>query len=441
MKANYFLISFFVGILFLSSCLHKNVMNSEADDVVKVFPYEQDGHPYLITLEKIFQATSKSSGGGMTSISGYNNFRVTVYDLETGKIVARNDDKELSKGEPFDLVGVTDGNLWIYSLNKKNGLFSVDPLTLKPKVTQDQIFAVNTQISKNLATPTGYNISDFYLFDNLSQKLIITDNQGFRYAVDPKNLIAEKLSDDKKFKANYSYSYLSTNAKINGKYLQLDGDVRQCIKYDSKICNKDLNFLDGKFLIDQNIDRLYTFINQKLTEYQSELDKVSKKMDSIKTANGDKDEWDYTSDSRDYWRALDRQKYIIADKMRDFKNDMDQYGYGNISKNYLLSLDTSYFFVAQKNNTNKDAFMTITKVDVKNDTVFSSAWNTTIDNVFIDYSAAESTDAFKTVFSKGDPDFDFQYFDIFDNKLIVIYTLNMFCIDIQTGKILWKFRI
>jgi hypothetical protein len=73
--------------------------------------------------------------------------------------------------------------------------------------------------------------------------------------------------------------------------------------------------------------------------------------------------------------------------------------------------------------------------------VFSEAWKTVLPNVFFDPSAAQQTDAFQEVFSKGDPVFDFEFFDIIGDRLIVIYSLNMVCIDIATGKIRWQFMI
>ena len=68
-------------------------------------------------------------------------------------------------------------------------------------------------------------------------------------------------------------------------------------------------------------------------------------------------------------------------------------------------------------------------------------WNVLLEDIFFDYNQADETNSFKVVFSKGNPQFDFQYFDIVDNKLIVIYMLHIYCIDTETGTIMWKFRV
>ena len=53
---------------------------------------------------------------------------------------------------------------------------------------------------------------------------------------------------------------------------------------------------------------------------------------------------------------------------------------------------------------------------------------------------AEATNEFKVVFPKGNPTFEFQYFNLVNDKLLVIYMLNAYYIDTTTGEILWNFQ-
>src|SRR5687768_6008398 len=117
-------------LLLFSSCFHKDVMNDRADDVEESFIYKGKDGTYIITKEEIFQATSKKSSGGFTQISGYAEYRISSYDLETGNLNGR---AELGEGmeEAFTILGATEGKLWIYSIDPDLGFHARDPKTLE----------------------------------------------------------------------------------------------------------------------------------------------------------------------------------------------------------------------------------------------------------------------------------------------------------------------
>jgi hypothetical protein len=107
----------------------------------------------------------------------------------------------------------------------------------------------------------------------------------------------------------------------------------------------------------------------------------------------------------------------------------------------LLSPDTTSFFVFHRSGTQKDAKVVISRIEMKNFKEIKELWTTEIPGLFFDPSAAEETNSFKEVFSKGNPEFRFSFFDRTDNRLIIVWMLHVCCLDMNTGALLWKFRV
>src|ERR1700720_727634 len=128
-----------LSLVLLTSCMHKDVMTDRADDISSSIIYQGKEGNYIINKEVIFQASSKSSGRGFTKISGHNDYRISSYDLATGKLVARVNMKGgMDKGE-FIILGVTEGKLWVYSIDPDLGLHYRNPKTLEVIGTQQKI--------------------------------------------------------------------------------------------------------------------------------------------------------------------------------------------------------------------------------------------------------------------------------------------------------------
>jgi hypothetical protein len=436
------LISLMLTAILFSSCFHKNVMKDHADDVITVLEYRQDNKDYIITTESIFQANSKSSGGGITTISGYNDIRLSVYELETGKLVIREKIGKILEGKNTVLLGCTPGNLWLYSEKEDLGLYSIDPLTLKIKRTQDQLLNAYPDLKGNLAAPEYYTVLNFYSFDPIEQKPVITDTRGYRYAIDPVSLKASKIDGETGIFGSKSYDYFSTSVKVGDTYMSLNGELRKKIQFAGKECN-ELDFLDGKFIISQNFGTMFQRFTDEMKQDQNVFDSLSLIIDSIEQQFGTQN-WYYPKEISVRYGKMKSEKDELQRSMEEF----DRVFKSVRSSDYdgcLLQSDPNCFYIVHKNTTNKDAFMCISKVckpsGAESETVFTEAWETVLPNVFFDTSAAEQTDAFKEVFSKGNPEFDFAFFDIIGDKLILIYALNMVCIDINTGKIRWQYMI
>lgn len=78
---------------------------------------------------------------------------------------------------------------------------------------------------------------------------------------------------------------------------------------------------------------------------------------------------------------------------------------------------------------------------LKNEKELSEIWTTTLPDIYYDYNAARATDSFKRVFSKGNPELKFMFADLAGDKLVFIYMLHAFCLDVNSGKLLWDFRL
>ncbi|MGL5888603.1 MAG: hypothetical protein ACRC3B_01890, partial [Bacteroidia bacterium] len=64
-------------------------------------------------------------------------------------------------------------------------------------------------------------------------------------------------------------------------------------------------------------------------------------------------------------------------------------------------------------------------------------WSILLNRYYFNPDKADAMGAFETVMSDGNPEFDYKWFDTHDGKLIMIGQLQMCCIELKTGKILW----
>ena len=316
-----------------------------------------------------------------------------------------------------------------------------------------------------MAVPAYTQVQDYYFFDDITNRLIVTDNQGYRYSISSKSLLSEKIDDNEKFYQVSSKYYLSNSSEFKDKNIYLKGDIRKVIEFDNKVISNNNSFIDGKFILDCNRNRIYFKCANLLKKLEKEYNKLVQSIDSLDktqksnnnsisrryvyynqdtiTLNINLGDFNIRINDRPYQinNKLNNLKYIYESNIRELSSTMNRLKNGSIPNNYLLQSDTNSFYIAHKNSTNNDAFLTISKAQINDKNDFVVLWTTTIENVFFDYSQASQTDAFKKVFSKGNPDFSYEYYNIVDDKLIIVHILNMICIDCKTGKILWQFRI
>lgn len=398
------LIFIFIALC-LTGCLHKSVMLDEADNVVKARICSCDGREFLVTLESVFQAVSKESRGGFTRITGANDQRISVYDTDDGRLVARIKTGIQTK-RPVEFLGCSRGSLWFYSA--EDGIHSRDPGTLDIRASQDSILGINPELTDNLAQCEWYQLKQYFQFNDITGNVTLTDRQGYRYILDTETLKASRVNSEYRDFDPRSDQNLATSVQFPSPSLQLSGDLRQQVVADGKEVNPGLTFLEPKFIIDRNPGRILKSVERKLTAERPE--------------------------------TMDRRKERFTRDLEECRGDILSTGYSH-RYTLLLSTDSQSFFVLHRASTEKDAGVVISRVHITDSLKLTEQWHTEIADLFYDPSAARETNSFKKVFSKGDPEFGFSFFDLPGDRLVFLWMLHAVCLDVNSGKVLWKFRI
>ena len=106
-----------------------------------------------------------------------------------------------------------------------------------------------------------------------------------------------------------------------------------------------------------------------------------------------------------------------------------------------MQTDSHSFYVLSKNEDIAEATIKISKVRSTQFGEFTELWSTSPVGMFYNVAQARNTSAFKQFFGTLQPEFNYSFYQIYDNKLVIIYLLQVCCIDIETGKIIWQFRL
>lgn len=432
------LLPFFTAIL-LSSCFHKDVLNDRADDVINSFIYKGKDRTYIITKEEVFQATSKESKNGVTTISGYAEYRLTSYDLQTGKQMAR---ANLGDGneKAFCILGTTEGKIWIYSLDPELGFHCRNPKTMEIISDEKTISANGALKGFAFAKPERTSLNQFYAYNSQTGKLFLSDKQGFHYYYDPSNSTLEK-TEDVLTNSSFSKNSLGSNGYFSKEvFVSLKSDVRNKLVYANEDSTGNFSYIKGQLLIDNNpfrgaertkievarIEQSQKSISDSLADIHGKFPKMGsegRNIDDISDA-----EWKakgICSDLSRRYEALERDKKNILDHAElNFPNP-------------LLSDGNGYFYVLHAVDVCDTARTIITKLQLT-EKKFQEIWSTPLPHFYVDPDKAKAQGAFETVFSKGNPSFSYRWFDVEDGKLIMISQLRMVCLDVKSGKILWE---
>lgn len=425
--------------LLLHACMYKPVMTGEADDIHKARIYNYEGKDYLVMLESVFQATSKSGGRGITTITGFDELRISVYNLHDGNLVARKKQGRLNK-TPVEFLGCTKGNIWCYSTN--NGIHALNPETLEIKITQETIFEKNPELKDNLATCEWYQIGQYFQFNEISRQIVLTDNRGYRYFLDPDSLTASKITWEYNSFDPRTTQNFETHISFPPPVMFLRGDLRKQIRINNKEVNPLLTFLDGKFIADRNAPRVAEGIHKRLSANMISLEAIYPKLQKLKALNEQRG-LGYGTPQRDSLYRLENFLRYTQNDIQRMENSLRQITGSGYTHDYtpLLSPDTTSFLVFHSSGTAKDSHTMISRIHKKNILELEEMWTTEIPGLFFDPSAAAETSIFKEIFSKGSPEFRFSHFDMEGNLLVIVWMLHVHCLDLETGKILWKFKV
>lgn len=404
--------------------MKKDVMKDKADNIEELIIAESDGNYFLISKEEVFQATSKSDNNGIRQITGYTEYRLSAYDLNSGQLLNRIQFGDRKTGE-CKFLGYTKGLLWYKSVDPELGFHARDPKTLEVKISQDKVIEVNPFLKGNLSQPEWNSIGKYYGFDPAKNMPVVSDNSGFLFTIDPVTIRAGKTEESLKDfeyenRCLTSYVSLSPNSTIS-----LKGSPRNIIEFENKE-SKDLSFLKGEFIESSVETEESESGNNYLSSVYDEIKKYELQIDSIKNLSNE------NSHGKKY---AERNIQNIERKIKyandNLKRDSDKESF------IIMTKDKCMFVYSQTDVTDQSKAL-ITKIRLNNDFTISRIWETELSNIFVDPEKGMDRSSFDIVFSKGNPNFSTKRALSGNGKLIFMAMLRIVCIDIETGKILWE---
>lgn len=422
----------------LASCFHKDVMNDRADDVVTSFVYSGKEGELIITKEEIFQASSKESNGGMTTISGRAEFRMSAYDLATGELTGRADMGD-GQEKAFVVLGSSPGKIWLYSIDEELGLHCRNPKTMDLISDEKTICASGPLKGFAFARPEWSQLDRHYGWKADNGLLMLSDMQGYHYYYDPEKNTLQKTEDEIP-----DYDWAVTNQGTSGyfsrdEYVSLNGDGRQKLRYRYEDSTASFSYLDAEFLLDCNplhavaLKKQYAdSLSRLLASWNDSVNILKKRFPDI----GDEVRPSYSGNEELYratWKLSD-YKNKIDDLERELKRSSEKSF--KVVDNPLLGAESHTIFIMHATDVSDTARMQISSVKM-NGHKFTETWTNRLSDFYRDPDKADSKGAFETVFSDGDPDFRYQWFELHKGKLIIISQLQMICIDAATGKTVW----
>ena len=415
----------FTSMIF-TSCnpMKKNVMKDKADNISEFLIAESDGEYFLISKEEIFQATSKSDNNGIRQITGFTEYRLSAYDLNSAQLIKRIEFGDRKTGE-CKLLGYTKGLLWYKSVDPVLGFHARDPKTLDVIITQDIITEVNPFLKGNLSQPEWNSIRNYYGFNSQKNMPVVSDNSGFLFTIDPVSLKAEK-TDERLEEYKYDNSCLSSSVKISPNVnLSLKGSPRNYPELSGREF-KDISFLKGEIiessvLIDPSVSskEFLAPLYKEIREYELQIDSI-KKLINNNTAN--------TKFAERNIQNLERKISHANDKIKRESG----------KESFSLVTDDGCIFIYSQTDVTDQSKVLISKIKIKDESGMTQIWQSELGNIFVDPEKGMDRSSFDVVFSKGNPDFRTKRAVMGDGKLVIMSMLRAVCIDVDTGKILWE---
>jgi hypothetical protein len=420
-----FCLLIFTSTIF-TSCnpMKKNVMKDKADNISEFLIAESDGEYFLISKEEIFQATSKSDNNGIRQITGFTEYRLSAYDLNSAQLIKRIEFGDRKTGE-CKLLGYTKGLLWYKSVDPVLGFHARDPKTLDVIITQDMITEVNPFLKGNLSQPEWNSIRNYYGFNSQKNMPVVSDNSGFLFTIDPVSLKAEK-TDERLEEYKYDNSCLSSSVKISPNVnLSLKGSPRNYPELSGREF-KDISFLKGEIiessvLIDPSVSskEFLAPLYKEIREYKLQIDSI-KKLINNNTAN--------TKFAERNIQNLERKISHANDKIKRESG----------KESFSLVTDDGCIFIYSQTDVTDQSKVLISKIKIKDESGMTQIWQSELGNIFVDPEKGMDRSSFDVVFSKGNPDFRTKRAVMGDGKLVIMSMLRAVCIDVDTGKILWE---
>jgi hypothetical protein len=426
--------------LVAAGCFHKDVMTDTADDVVSNLLYQGPEGNLIISKEEIFQANSKSSGGGVTHISGYAEYRLSSYRVATGELAGR---VELGEGieEANALLGYSEGKIWMFSIDPELGLHYRDPQTLEVKEAWGELSQKPGLNAFKPARPEWPLIDQYFVYDWERDRVLLTDEAGFKYALDPNTFKFEKLEVDFP-RVDWDEDILNGSGALKkDDNIYLEGDPRKVISYLGKKSSGDLSFLFGEWLVDPSPKKA---AERKNAERQRITQAIRANQDSITAYEALHPEIKVPQ-KQFSWEDQDKRSHCDQFKRNidDLKRELDRLNsaFNHVFDYPMVTNDGRSGYVFHANVVSDTAHVIISRVNLGADSTWSLAWSTDLVGIYHNTSTADQAGAFETVYSKGNPEFDYRWVTTDGNYLVLISQLHMLALDLKSGKLAWNIEI
>jgi hypothetical protein len=388
------------------------------EKIIKTILYQQGDELYLILHESFYQTKSESYSQGNTRSSGYNTSRISVYDLKNGKPVAQKVMGNMDSSEYCLVMGCSQNNLWLYSNKYKSGLQSINPITLERKVSEAYIYSHMKQSIGRFAEPNWQELDQFYGFDPIQQKLVVSNQNNQKYYLDPENFSIEKTSESINLKYQWNHFFRSY-ATIRDSVWNLEGSDKMVLVSNSKDIGKP-EFLEGKFMMEQNPKQLFLYYVQLQEDLTAQINVFKKGTLSNEDLN---------------------QKTRLELKLNNAKINTTSILKANKPDDVILQPSKDSFFVWSKNEDRDESVVRISKIANPSYGNFSVVWETRIPGMFFNVATARNSKEFKQFFGDFIPESESVQFELINQQLVIIYLSQVCCIDANTGVINWAFFI
>ncbi len=390
------------------------LLGANIDNVLNAFFYTENNSSYLILHESIYHPTVGSYEKGNMRTEGYNSSRISVYNIDNGSLIAQKNMGVMDSTEACFLLGCSNNNLWIYCNKFKSGLQSFYPLTLERNISQAKIYKLLNISIGRFAEPKWQVINEYYGFDAIQQKLIVTNTAGKQYYIDTKTFATQPIVNKINL-ANKLNNYLAESVELNDSVWKLSGYDEMKLKCGTHVVATP-TFLYGKFVLEQNRVRLFKYFFNLQEGLISEKEKFEKLGNTILVNK-------------------------VKGDIQKSKNNIEALISGKTTDNVLLQANSNSLFVLSKSESVNQGVIEISKLSSARFGVFDEEWSTPIGGMFYNVSRARNTKEFKSFFGDFDPTFNYRFIQMHNNKLIIIYLLQVCCIDVNSGSILWQFKL
>lgn len=425
-------------LLFLASCFHKSNKTGEADDVTQFMLCGSPKGNFVITHEEVFHATSKSYNRGISQITGYNDYRYTVRDLHSGKLITRMVTGKRS--EDVMMLGYDGNQLWCYDASDDGGIQARDPATMQVVITRLKIEEANPHLANQMSKPQSYEAEQYYSYDYLKGQIIISDLKGVFYSLDPHSLQATPLDEKPDAFPDVNYPKSGSAYLSPGRSIRMDGDLRKQLVLSDTVKTKE-RFLHGEIICEQDATALTGIAGEYDRAFNQTIHALRLRSDSLEAAHpflNQHERWLNNSSDREVMYAHDALKRNIDDMERDSTNG--HYEVKQFLSGCPLGIQSGSIFIVHANNVTDTSSLLISKVNWNGSTL-TTEWTTLVPGIYFDPDKGIRSNPMTEVFKSGDPQFRFEQYALQAGVLCCVKMLFAFGLDANTGKLLWKEKL